>query len=52
MHVHRSLEEPRAFVQVAPEGLTAREWIDDPPAWLAFYDVRVANACEEESAPD
>ena len=41
------------FVLISPEPYTERQWIEsDPSSALQFFDLRVANPCETESADE
>jgi hypothetical protein len=50
-HLLKTRLDPTApFVRANPEADVARSHVEtDASAWLQFFDLRVANACEDES---
>ena len=49
-HLLKSAAVQGPFVRANDEAAVAREWTDrDPSASLQFFDLRVANSCEDES---
>ena len=52
-HVLKGLDEAQPYPRVNPEGQLTTTWIDvDTANKLQFFDIRIANTCEIESADD
>ena len=53
-HLLKSVTHPDAnFAIATPVGHVELSHVDlDPVSWLQFFDLRVANSCEEQSAAE
>ena len=52
-HLLKAWSDPSSFSRVNPEGDTALEHVEtDTTTRLQFFDLRVANACEDQSADE